>query len=60
MRLRITQVRSAIKRQLNQKLTIRALGIRRLNHTVEHQDTPQIRGMIQRVFHLVRVEELKK
>jgi large subunit ribosomal protein L30 len=60
MRLRITQVRSAIKRQLNQKLTIRALGIHKLNQTVEHNDTPQIRGMIQRVLHLVRVEELKK
>jgi large subunit ribosomal protein L30 len=59
MKLRITQVRSAIKRQLNQKLTIRALGIRRLQQTVEHEDTPQIRGMIRTVVHLVRVEEIK-
>jgi large subunit ribosomal protein L30 len=59
MKLRITQVRSAIKRQQDQKLTIRALGIHRLNHTVVHKDTPQIRGMIQKVVHLVRVEEIK-
>jgi len=60
MKLKITQIRSAIKRQLNQKLTIRALGIHRLNHTVVHEDTPQIRGMIQKVVHLVRVEEVKR
>lgn len=60
MKLKITQIRSAIKRQLNQKQTIRALGILRLNHTVVHEDTPQIRGMIHRVVHLVRVEEVKR
>jgi len=37
---------------------LRALGIRRMNHTVVHKDTPQIRGMIFKVKHLVRVEEL--
>jgi len=56
-KLRITQVRSAIRRLQNQKDTIRSLGIRRLNQTVEHDDTPAIRGMIHRVSHLVRVEE---
>ncbi len=60
MKLRITQVKSAIKRKLDQKLTIRALGIRQLNQTVEHNDTPQIRGMIQKVGHLLKVEEVKK
>lgn len=58
-RLRITQVRSAISRLQSQKDTIRSLGIRRLNQTVEHNDTPAIRGMIAAVKHLVRVEEIE-
>lgn len=58
MTLRITQVKSAIKRQKNQRLTLEALGIRRIRTTVEHQDTPQIRGMIAKVSHLVQVEEV--
>ena len=58
-RLRITQVRSAIRRRQNQKDTIRGLGIRRLHHTVEHDDTPAIRGMIDTVRHLVVVEEVE-
>ena len=57
MKLKITQVRSTIGRKVGQGRTIRALGIRRLHHTVVHEDTPQIRGMIQKVSHLVRVEE---
>jgi len=56
-KLKITQVRSAINRIEKQKRTIRALGIRRLHHTVVHEDTPQIRGMIRVVHHLVKVEE---
>jgi large subunit ribosomal protein L30 len=59
-RLRITQIRSAISRRQNQKDTIRSLGIRRLHQTVEHEDTPVIRGMIHTVKHLVRVEEVGK
>lgn len=55
--LKITQVRSAIKRPESQKRTVRALGLRRLHQTVEHEATPQILGMIARVQHLVRVEE---
>ncbi|MGQ0720663.1 MAG: 50S ribosomal protein L30 [Candidatus Eiseniibacteriota bacterium] len=58
-RLKVTQIRSAISRKKNQRLTIRALGIRRLHHTVEHDDTPAIRGMIDTVRHLIRVEELE-
>jgi large subunit ribosomal protein L30 len=58
-RLRITQVRSAISRKRNQRETIRSLGIRRLHHTVEHDDTPAIRGMVATVQHLVRVEEVQ-
>lgn len=58
-KLRITQRRSAIERKEDQKRTIRALGIRRLHHTVVHDDTPQIRGMINVVRHLVEVEEVE-
>lgn len=57
-RLRITQVRSTIGRLENQKRTMVALGIRRMHQTVEHDDTPVIRGMINTVVHLVTVEEL--
>ena len=56
-KLRIKQVRSAIGRKPDQKLTIRALGIHRLHELVVHNDTPQIRGMINKVQHLVEVEE---
>jgi large subunit ribosomal protein L30 len=55
--LKITQVRSAIGRPEDQKRTVRALGLRRLNQTVEHDATPQIRGMVVKVRHLLRVEE---
>ena len=58
-RIKITQTRSAIDRDYVQKRTIRALGIRRLNRPVVHNDTPQIRGMINRVRHLVVVEEVE-
>jgi large subunit ribosomal protein L30 len=58
-KLRITQKRSAIERKEDQKRTIRALGIRRLHHAVVHDDTPQIRGMINVVRHLVEVEEVE-
>ncbi|NPV59733.1 MAG: 50S ribosomal protein L30 [Actinobacteria bacterium] len=57
-RLRITLVRSPIGRQLKQKRTVRALGLKRLNHSVEQRETPEILGMIERVRHLVKVERL--
>jgi large subunit ribosomal protein L30 len=57
MKLKITQVRSTIGRKFDQAQTIHALGLRHLNQTVVHEDTPQIRGMINKVCHLVRVEE---
>lgn len=57
-KLRITQTRSVIDRLENQKRTIKALGLGRPNWSVEQPDTPQIRGMIRRVIHLVRVEEI--
>ena len=57
-RLRITQVRSVISRVQKQRRTLQALGIRRMHHTVEHRDTPQIRGMLHKISHLVVVEEV--
>jgi large subunit ribosomal protein L30 len=57
--LRITQTRSIIDRVEPQKRTIKALGLGRPNYTVEHKDTPQIRGMIRKVIHLVKVEEVQ-
>ncbi len=56
-KLRVTLVRSTIGRPWRQKLTVRALGLRKIHQTVEHSDTPQIRGMIAKVNHLVKVEE---
>ncbi len=58
-KLRIRQVKSASGHRFDQDRTIKALGIRRMNHTVEHDDTPQIRGMIFKVRHLVQVEEIQ-
>src|SRR6059058_427800 len=55
--LRITQVRSAIGTKPRQRGTLRALGLRRINDTVEHPDRPEIRGMVDTVPHLVKVEE---
>jgi len=55
--LRITQVKSLIRRPKKQKLTMEALGIRRMHQTVVHADTPQVRGMVSTVRHLVEVEE---
>jgi large subunit ribosomal protein L30 len=57
-RVRITWTKSAIGYSERQKGTIRALGLRRMGHTVEHDDTPVIRGMIDRVRHLVEVQEV--
>ena len=59
-KLRITQIHSASRKQQDQGLTVRALGIKKVNHTVIHNDTPQIRGMINKVRHLVRVEEIEE
>jgi len=56
-KVKITQVRSIIKRPKDQKLTMQALGLRKINHTVEKTATPQIMGMIRKVAHLVRVEQ---
>ncbi|MEW6189818.1 MAG: 50S ribosomal protein L30 [Actinomycetota bacterium] len=57
-RLRITQVKSLVGRSKHQRLTIKALGLKRIRHSVEHEDKPEIRGMIKKVSHLVEVEEI--
>ena len=56
-KLKVTYSKSAIGYTESQKGTIRALGLRKLNQTVEHDDNPVIRGMIFKVKHLVTVEE---
>jgi large subunit ribosomal protein L30 len=56
-KLRVTWVKSSIGYSRRQKGTIRALGLRRLGHVVEHHDTPVVRGMLNKVSHLVLVEE---
>ena len=58
-KLKITWVKSAIGYKKNQKVTIAALGLHKRGQVVEHDDTPQIRGMIFTVQHLVKVEEVK-
>ena len=57
-KLKITQIRSTIGRIEKQKQTIKALGIRKLYQSVIHKDSPQTRGMIEVVKHLVEVEEI--
>lgn len=56
-KIKITQIRSIIDRPEDQKRTMRALGLKRINQTVEKVDTPQIRGMIKKVKHLIKVTE---
>jgi len=58
-KLKIKYVKSAIGYNIRQKRTIRALGLRHLGDMIEQDDTPVIRGMIQKVRHLVQVEEVK-
>lgn len=57
-RLKITQVRSSIDRPLRQKRSLQALGLRKMHQTVEHEGTPQILGIVEKVKHLVTVEEI--
>ena len=58
-KIRVTQVKSAIKKPLRQKRTLEALGLRKLHQTIEVEGTPQVRGMVAKVSHLVVVEEVK-
>ncbi len=59
-KLNITQTKSIIDRPKTQKLTIEALGLGRPNYSKIHNDTPQIRGMISKVSHLLKVEEIEE
>ncbi|MCB9225481.1 MAG: 50S ribosomal protein L30 [Crocinitomicaceae bacterium] len=54
-KVKIKQVRSAINRPKDQKATILALGFKKLNQVVEHEETPQIKGMIDKVSHLIEI-----
>jgi large subunit ribosomal protein L30 len=58
-RLKVTQIRSKIGRQQNQRDTLRSLGLKRINDVVVKEDRPEIRGMIFTVTHLVTVEEVE-
>jgi large subunit ribosomal protein L30 len=55
--LRVTLVRSPIGYTKDQKATVRALGLRRMNQTVEHKDSPAVRGMLNKISHLITIEE---
>ena len=58
-RLKVTQIKSGIGGKQNQKATLLSLGLRKIRQSVERDDTPQIRGMIRTVRHLVTVEEVE-
>ncbi|SJL83670.1 50S ribosomal protein L30 [Vibrio palustris] len=55
--IKVTQTKSSIGRLPKHKATLRGLGLRRINHTVELQDTPCIRGMVNKVHYMVKIEE---
>jgi len=57
-KIQITQIKSRINAPKVQKLTLDALGIRKMNHSVVKEDTPEIMGMVKRVHHLVKVTKL--
>jgi large subunit ribosomal protein L30 len=57
-KIKITQVRSAIDRPERQKRSLVALGLKKMHQTVEHNPTPQILGIVEKVKHLVKVEEI--
>jgi large subunit ribosomal protein L30 len=58
-RLKVTQIRSAIGFDTKQELALKGLGLRRIRHMVDLEDTPSVRGLILKVRHLVAVEEVK-
>lgn len=55
----VTLIKSTIGQKPKTRATVRSLGLRRMQQTVEHQDTPDVRGMVHAVAHLVKVEESK-
>lgn len=56
--LKITWIKSAIGRHYSQQLIVDALGLKRLHHSVTHQDSPTIQGMVRKIPHLLRVERI--
>jgi large subunit ribosomal protein L30 len=58
-KIKVTKIKSAINRTLNQKRTLEALGLKKIGQTVEHDATPTIIGMVKKVEHLVSFEETK-
>lgn len=56
-KIKVTQIKSGINRPKRQKETLKAIGFTKLNQTIEHEDTPQVLGMINVVKHLVKVEK---
>ncbi|KEY90114.1 50S ribosomal protein L30 [Candidatus Photodesmus katoptron] len=55
--IKVTQIRSLIGRIPNHRACLKGLGLRKINHTVELEDTPSIRGMIKKVYYMLKVEE---
>ena len=58
-KIKVTQVKSAIKHTARQKRTLEALGLKKLHQTIEVEDSTQMMGMVQKVLHLVEVEKVK-
>ncbi len=56
--IKIKLVKSVIGCPVDQRITVRTLGLKKLNHSVVREDTPQVRGMISKVKHLLKVEEV--
>jgi large subunit ribosomal protein L30 len=56
-KVKITQIKSKIGSSERQKATLQTLGLRRINHSVERENTPEVMGMIEKVKHLVRIEQ---
>lgn len=57
-KIKITLVKSLIGRKKNHIATANALGLKKINNTIEHEDTPQIKGMIKKVDYLLKIEEV--
>ena len=55
-RLKVTQIKSKVSEKQNQRDTLRSLGLKRINHAVELTDTPAVRGMVEKISYLVRVD----
>ena len=58
-KIRVTQIKSKIGRPEKQKKTLTALGLKKMNQTVDHEATPQVLGMVKKIAHLLKVEDVK-